>query len=113
MQIYCDGSKTYDGGVASVACASYSSQDKTTTCWKLRGEHSVLSAELFAIYKSLQSVKPSSNHIIFSDSLSALELISKPRPETYVQIVYHIQELLLNLNQSQVVLLHWVKAYPY
>ena len=111
LQIYCDGSKTYDGDEASVACASYSSQDKTTTCWKLRGEHSVLSSELFAIYKSLQSVKPPFNHIIFSDSLSALELIAKQRPETYIQIVYDIQELLLDLNQNNVVLLHWVKAH--
>ena len=111
IQIYCDGSKTCGGGEASVACASYSLQDKTTTCWKLRGEHSVLSSELFAIYKSLQSVKSSFNHVIFTDSLSALELISKQRPETYIQIVYHIQQLLLNLNQNQIVLLHWVKAH--
>ena len=51
--LYTDGSKKEDNG-NSVAAALYSPQHNSITCWKLRPDHSVVSAELYANMESLE-----------------------------------------------------------
>lgn len=82
------------------------------TCWKLRPEHSVISSELFAIRQALQYIdkETSDNAIIFTDSKSSLQLIERT-PLTYSKIVNEIQTLLLYLNKTRIVLLHWVRGH--
>ena len=111
-QLYTDGSKI--GQLEkSTACGMYNPQQKLGICWKIRTEHSVVSAEIFAIYKALlyiESVMPQENVLIFTNSMAALNLISSV-PEKYITIVNKIQKLLILLNKTREVYLHWVKSH--
>ena len=55
-KIYTDGSKVNEP-VPSVASAIYILHINRTTCWKIRCEHSIMSAELFVILQALKYVK--------------------------------------------------------
>ena len=108
--IYTDGSKIIENE-NSVACGSYNETTKTSTCWKLRSEHSVLFSELFAIYKTLCTlISSNSDHILFTDSRTALIMIIDT-PKTYINIINKIQTLILELNQNKKVYLHWVRGH--
>lgn len=107
--LFTDGSKTTE----STASALYSPSHGQAICWKLRAEHSVIGAELFAIWRALiyiDDLKLGST-VIFTDSRSALQLISSKDPTSYLNVVSNIQNLLLTLNADGSVLLHWVKAH--
>ena len=108
--IYTDGSKTS----VSVGSAFYISEYKICKCFKLSNEHSVISSELFAIYKALDYIlihNTISSYIIFTDSKSSLELILASNPSSYIDIVLKIKNLLYKLNLTNSVLLHWIKAH--
>ena len=108
--IYTDGSKIIQNE-NSVACGSYNETTKTSTCWKLRSEHSVLFSELFAIYKTLCTlIYSNSDHILFTDSRTALIMIIDT-PKTYINIINKIQTLILELNQNKKVYLRWVRGH--
>ena len=75
-KFYTDGSKQDNGDVGS---AVYVDEISSSFSWKLDSHHSILTAELFAIYQAaLFSQKHLKNQkiVIFSDSLSALTIIS-------------------------------------
>jgi ribonuclease HI len=110
--IFTDGSKTSDDARISAASALYSPSQSLSICWKLHPDHSVISTELFAIWKALISVRESewSAAVIFTDSRSALQMISSNCP-TYGNVVTRIKDLLLSLNAEVTVVLHWVKAH--
>ena len=109
--IFTDGSKT-DTPV-STACAIYVSFRSKSYSWKLHPSHSVLSSELFAIFKALEfaSFDQTKNYIILSDSRTALLLIKDQNPETHQAIVFKIQCLLQAMNNITSVHLHWVKGH--
>ena len=110
--IYTDGSRTSLAGESSVACAQYSSGSGRLTCWKLNGNQSIIAAELFAIYKTLDSLDGNHrNVIIFTDSKSGLQLIMNKSPKTYENLIHKIQTLLMIKNLHNKVFLHWVKAH--
>jgi ribonuclease HI len=106
------GSKVNKNSGCSAASAMYVTSNKITVCWKLRAEHSVLSTELYALWQALIYVKINNYNdtIIFTDSLSSLQLIESVH-KTYTNIVGEIQKLLLDLNQDRIVLLHWVRGH--
>ena len=69
--IYCDGSKVSVSVETSVGSAVYYASKSTVSCWKLNSDHTVLAAELFAIYKAMAGINGSGLRvIIFSDSRS-------------------------------------------
>ena len=78
VKIYSDGSKQQNG---SVGAAIYVDDISATFSWRLEPVHSILTAELYAI---LQGILFAVNHlnnqniVIFTDSLSALEIIQNP-----------------------------------
>ena len=113
LQIFTDGSKISNPDT-STACGIYNHRNKQAVCWRLRSEHSVISSELYAIYKALQYIKSNTNqhnYLVFCDSRSALQLIAT-EPRHYINIVETIQKLLLELNNNEAkVILHWVKAH--
>lgn len=110
--LFTDGSKISDDTRNSVAAAMYVPSLGTTTCWKLRTEHSVISSELFAIWKALEYCNNNdiNRTVIFSDSKSGLQSILT-RDSEYVNIVTRIQNILMDLNIRGTVHLHWVKAH--
>ena len=69
VKIYTDGSKQSNG---SVGAAIYVDDISATFSWRLDSNHSILSAELYAV---LQGISFASNHfenqniVIFTDSL--------------------------------------------
>ena len=110
--IYTDGSKLSHPNESSVACAQYCPSDKSLTCWKLNDEHSIVAAELFALYKALSALNGTQRKvIIFTDSKSGLQLIVNKSPKTYENLIYKIQSLLKIKNQNNTIVLHWVKAH--
>lgn len=111
--LYTDGSKLLKEHSCYAASAMYSPTDKTTVCWKLRSEHSVLSTELYALWQALTYVRANKNLndiAVFTDSRSALQIIGSV-PKTYTNIVGKVQLLLLELNKDRTVLLHWVRGH--
>ena len=110
-KIFTDGSKTL-GNTCSVGSATYNAASRTTVCWKLRGEHSVLAAELYAIWKTIEPFQDDApKTLLFSDSKSALQLIRSMNPKTHREIVFKIQAKLASLNQSSSQIIHWVKGH--
>lgn len=106
--LYTDGSKNE----TSVASGIYDPDRKWSISWKLRPEHSVFSAELFAIYRCLLYVESCScsRAVIFTDSLSSLQLLTS-NSTSYGIVAMNIRDMLLKLNENGVVLLHWVRAH--
>ena len=109
--IFTDGSKIKSP--VSTACAIFVPSRPSAYSWKLDPVHSVLSSELFAIYQALElsSYDMEIDHIILSDSKTALLLIRKLEPESHHDIVYSIQRQLLFLNSVKNVVIHWVKGH--
>ena len=109
--IFTDGSKVATDQLNSVGCASYNQNLKTTVCWKLNPSHSVLAAELYAIYRTLYLIQ-NLNHkyVIFTDSQASLQLISKPSP-LYLDVIVKIRRKLCEINSVTRLCLHWIKGH--
>ena len=74
-KIYTDGSKQVNGTVGS---AIYVDDITSTFSWKLDAQHTIVTAELFAIYQGIVFTRRNLREdkiVIFSDSLSALTMI--------------------------------------
>ena len=110
--IFTDGFKISNNNSESTAAAMYDSNTRQVVCWKLRPEHSVISSELYAIWQALSYVctMKERDFVIFSDSKSALQLISG-NSRNYLDITNKIRSLLFEYNNTGRVILHWVKAH--
>ena len=110
--IFTDGSKIGPSDNPSVACGLYVPSTNSVTCWKLNPFHSVLASELYAVWRALSSLSGIGlNIIIFTDSKSALQLITSRIPSSYEVLISKIQYMVWNLNQNNRVILHWVKGH--
>lgn len=106
--IYTDGSK-WDTG--SAAAAIYVPSENKVITYKLNPAHSVLGTELFAILRALEYVKYQnvrSECVIFSDSQSALQVISSLDKLKYRSVTGLIHALLLELDKVKI---QWIKAH--
>jgi ribonuclease HI len=108
--VYCDGSHLIND--PSVACGLYFPFVGQAVPWQLHPHHSVLSAELIAILQALRLIETDSflQWVICSDSLVAMQLLLSPT-NTCSDLVYGIHELLIQLNDSKIMHLQWVKAH--
>lgn len=112
QKIYTDGSRIVEPSI-SVACAIYLPHLEQVQCWKLDPEHSIVFAELFALYQALRFIEISSSlndWIIFSDSLCSLFMI-RGHLSSYSNMVSIIQHDLITLNKNRSVIVHWVKSH--
>jgi ribonuclease HI len=111
--IFTDGSKI-EHPRTSVGAAMYCPEASTVQVWKLDPQHSVVSAELYAINKALEEIASDSGNqrdsIIFTDSLTSLQMISS-KACTYFKITENIKTILKKLNETIRVKLHWVKGH--
>ena len=112
VKIYSDGSKQQNG---SVGAAIYVDDISATFSWRLDPFHSVLTAELYAI---LQGILFAVNHlenqdtVIFSDSLSALEIIQNPVKKGLNRIVNAIlRQIYLMLTNRVKIVLQWIPSH--
>lgn len=102
-EIYTDGSIYDDDKSVSAAVIVVDNNNKVTMNWKLSPLLSIMSAEIFAIYKALEYLRyyvfGVSGVVIFSDSQSGIHLLQNKRPKTNIHMVYKIQSLLIELNR--------------
>ena len=100
FNIYTDGSRI--PFPPSVGAAVYIPSKSLATAWRLPDTASILTAELFAIREGLTfaTTLPPCAVTLFSDSLSALQLLSRHRPHTHHSLVFSIHLLLLRLLSS-------------
>lgn len=110
--IYTDGSKINNPEV-SVSSGMYVSHTSQATCWRLHPQHTVVVAELFAVLQALMYIEREqdrTNYIIFSDSLTGLQILNK-YSKTYNSLTVQIKELLIKLNRNKKVVLHWIRGH--
>lgn len=113
-KIYTDGSLKPDPTPATSA-AIYISELEVSFGWKLNPNHSITSAELFAIYQALlfglNNLKNQSV-LVLTDSLSSLHLISTRHPTSSHRIVYCIQCLIKKYQElSQTIRILWIPSH--
>jgi ribonuclease HI len=111
LQIYTDGSKIENG---SVAAAIYIPSMDLTTTWLLNPAHSILGAELFAIYKACELATYhrklcGKQVVILSDCKSALYLLRNPINPSYKYLTFKIQSILT--DNLSCINLQWLKSH--
>lgn len=111
IQVYTDGSKLDDG---STSAALYIPHTNRITAWKLNPTHSILGAELYAIFKAIQYVISQQwikerKTVIMTDSKSSLLLLGNAKNPSHKHIVFKIQELLVK-NENKIIL-QWVRSH--
>ena len=114
--IYTDGSKMKMEDVTFVGAAIYISELPLTLKWRLDPEHSVISAELYAILQALIWIKNYSpvtgKYVICSDSCSGLQLISQRKPSLYKDLIYRIHSCLATTTHMGINLrFQWTPAH--
>ena len=100
FHIYTDGSRI--PSPPSVGAAIYIPSRTLATAWRLPATASILTAELFAVREGLTfaTTLPPCAITLFCDSLSALHLLRRHRPNTHHSLVFSIHQLLLRLLSS-------------
>ena len=99
----------------AVGSAVFIESNNLVLSWKIGSNHSVLVAELFAILNCLTWLfqrETFSSVVIFSDSLSALNLVGSAVVKTHWIIVSKIQKLLLHFSQTGTkIVLQWIPSH--
>ena len=111
-QLFTDGSKTFSPE-ESVASGIYLADAKIAKAWKLNNQHSVLAAELYAIYQALHHISINEEYkkvVIFTDSMTSSKIL-RIKGNHYVNIVDKIQQLIWKLNRKRTVRIAWIKAH--
>ncbi|KAF2360672.1 Ribonuclease H domain [Trinorchestia longiramus] len=75
----------------------------------------VIECELHAIHEALSWISensaPSDKYVIFTDSLSSLDLIRSTKPKYYIPLVYNIQNKLINIISSHCIRLQFIPGH--
>ena len=112
LQIFTDGSKLQSG---LVGAAMYIPYIRFKENWKLDSGHSVLVAELFAIYRSLLWIANDCvgrSYVVFKDSLSALMVLLNTTWKSHIRVTTLILELFDNLYaKKKDIYLQWIPSH--
>ena len=111
-KIYTDGSKQINGTVGS---AIYIDDITSTFSWKLDSQHTIVTAELFAIYQGIVFTRRNLREdkiVIFSDSLLALTMI-RYHENSHLNILTNlIVQEIYNLSIHGIdVVLQWIPSH--
>jgi ribonuclease HI len=83
--------------------------------WKLPPKITILGAELFAIKEALLWLKENRTSapgsVIYTDSLSGLELLQDRTPKNYINIAFGIQNLIWDLNKQYPVIIQFIPGH--
>ncbi len=114
FHIYTDGSHFSDPPATGAAFLLF--ELGSSFSYRIDHIHSPLSAELFAIKKSLCWIESNINIIkkpivIFTDSLVSLHLITSPDPSSYRSITYYIKEKISSLLNIIDIHIQWIPAH--
>ena len=112
VKIYTDGSKQANG---SVGAAIYVDDISATFSWRLDSNHSILSAELFAILQGISFASKNfknQNIVIFTDSLSSLLCIQNPDRKMFNKLICAIlRQINLFLISNIKIVLQWIPSH--
>ena len=118
IQIYTDGScinEPFESSACSVVV--FDPFCRKTISYKLNENVKIMGCELYAIFKALEYIKNLSmtntkkKFVIFSDSLSGLQAITNPNPQTYKAMIFQIQNLLLEVKDGHEVRLQFIPGH--
>lgn len=108
IPIFTDGSKT-DTGIG----AAYAIPTKTiSNSFSLENEVSVLTSEIYAIYRAALHVKcegGENRYVIYSDSKSAIMLLSSTRPASYCYYIFMVQAIIIQMNGN--LSIQWIPGH--
>jgi hypothetical protein len=108
---YTDGSHVQDP-VASTSAAVVTLAKSVVLNWKLQPKIHVIESEPFVILEALHwaenNLRDAENLVIFSDSLSALNLIENSKPLVLVHLVFLILKKLITMELSHRIKLQFV-----
>ena len=112
MKIYTDGSKQEN---SATGAAIFVDDISSTFSWRLDSQHSIVTSELYAIYQGiLFAVRNFANQdfVIFTDSLSSLEMIKNQKIDNYNRlvnlIIFNIYDILV---RGVKVVLQWIPSH--
>ena len=112
VKIYTDGSKQSNG---SVGAAIYVDDISATFSWRLDSNHSILSAELFAILQGITFANQhfkNQNFVIFTDSLSSLLGIQNPDRKVFNKLIHAIlHQIYFLMIRNVKVVLQWIPSH--
>ncbi|XP_045119657.1 uncharacterized protein LOC123509432 [Portunus trituberculatus] len=113
FHIYTDGSRLTNP--PSVGAAIYIPSRSLATAWQLPATASITRAELFAIKDGLQfatTLAAPCSIALFSDSLSALQIVKSHRPHSHHNVSLIIHHLIFHLiSLGHTIHLQWVPFY--
>lgn len=110
LNVFTDGS--HDANSDETACAIYRPDKKLGRAWRLSDGASVFSAELFAIFKAIETNAQEDVDLIriFSDSLSAVRAVNAFLPAN--DLIIRIRNAAVNASSSGTKLvLYWIPSH--
>ena len=112
VKIYTDGTKQSNG---SVGAAIFVDDISATFSWRLDSNHSILSAELFAIFQGISFASQhfkNQNIVIFTDSLSSLLGIQNPARKVFNKLICAIlQQIYFYMIRNVKIVLQWIPSH--
>ena len=112
-RIFTDGSK--ENLIPSTSCAYFVEYKNLVEVYKLDPDHSIMAAELFALYQSILYIynerdNLNNRYVILTDSMASL-LILEGSSRSYIYLVNNIKQLLHELKNKCMIVLQWIKAH--
>lgn len=116
LELYTDGSVIREPEVSVTAAVVVKKLDTTEYFnWKLPVTMTILGAELYAIKQALDYINSMEcvvpGVVIYSDSMSSIQILSNRTPNNYMNFVFPIQETLLQVNKKKPVIIQFVPAH--
>ena len=108
IHLYTDGSKSLNRAASAYVIPSLG----VKYCISLDKCASVITTELLAILKAMEycvSQNTNDNYVIFTDSMSSLQLLMNPKSSSYRNLSYQILELIF--SQKGKIMLRWVPSH--
>ena len=111
LSFYTDGSKSEQG----VGSAVFIGDIGIALSWRIHQRHSVIASELYAILRALKWILENMNDckcVIFTDSRSALALITNHVVTSYAFLITSIHYLILDLDIKGIeICLQWIPSH--
>ena len=112
QKLYTDGSKGED---QTTGAAMFVEEQQLGVKWRIDDCASIVSAELYAIYRALQWIYtnlPRGNVVVLTDSLSSLHLIGNRKLKNYASSAGAIQLLLLQFfRKNWTIHIQWIPEH--
>ena len=115
-EVYTDGSRIFDPEPSSTASVVIQEERSVKMYnWKLNPQESILSCELYAIAQAVQMIRDGtvggSGAVVYTDSLSSLNLLTSRRPTSHLPLVFKIHQMLLGLRTRFLVVVQFIPGH--